>query len=103
MHRLRLDDSGRTIRVHVGDIIRVRLPGGSSGGYHRPKSTATPVRRTWATGGYPGDEDARAHFVADHHGRADLVASDDYACLHTTPRCMVPQRLWVVHVRVHRG
>jgi hypothetical protein len=100
-HRyLKESDSGRTIHVVRGDKISVRLPGGN-GGYHRPRSTdATVVERIWAAGGYPSDEDARATFVARHAGRADLTSTTDYTCLHTDPRCLPPQRQWIVHVVV---
>lgn len=93
-------DSGRTVRVDVGAIIRVRLPGGPSGGYHQPASTGTAVQRTAAAGGYPTAQPATATFVARHHGTADLTSTTDYTCLHTTPRCLPPQRTWVVHVVV---
>ena len=95
------DDSGRTIHVSRGDVIRVRLPGGSAGGYHKPRtSDRDVVRRTSASGGYPSDDDARARFVARRKGSADLTSYTDYRCLHTEPRCLPPQRQWVVHVIV---
>ena len=101
-HRyLKESDYGRTIHVVVGDKISVRLPGGSSGGYRRPRSSdSTVAQRVWAAGGYPSSDDARATFVAEHRGKADLTAVTDYPCLHTTPRCMIAQRNWVVHVVV---
>lgn len=98
---LKQSDYGRTIHVHVGDKISVRLPGGTSGGYHRPRSSnSTVAQRIWAAGGYPSADDARATFVARHRGKADLTATTDYPCLHTNPRCMIAQRIWTVHVVV---
>jgi len=95
-------DSGRTIHVARGDVIKVRLPGGSMGGYHRPRtSDGSVVDRTNAAGGYPSDDTARARFVARHRGTADLTSYTDYQCLHTEPRCLPPQRQWTVHVDVH--
>jgi hypothetical protein len=97
-------DSGSTLHVERGDIVKVRLPGGTSGGYHRPRTSDRDVlRRRWAEGGYPSDSDARAAFLARHNGTADLTSYDDYACLHTEPRCLPPQREWIVHVVVRSG
>lgn len=99
--QLGLADSGKTIHVDRGAHIVVRLPGGASGGFHRPQSSSDDqVRRTAARGGYPSQHRAVAHFIAAGPGRATLTASDDYTCLHTTPRCLPPQRQWVVHVKV---
>ena len=101
VRHLHEDDSGRTIHVSVGDVVKVRLPGGSGGGYHRPRtSDRDVVRRTFASGGYPSDEDAYARFGVRHRGTADLTSYTDYTCLHTEPRCLPPQREWVVHVVV---
>src|SRR3954447_14482215 len=103
VRHLHEDDSGRTIHVAIGDIVKVRLPGGS-GGYHRPRtSDRDVVRRTSASGGYPSDDDARASFTGRHQGRGELTSYDDYRCLHTEPRCLPPQRQWVVHVVVGRA
>ena len=95
-------DSGRTIHVELGDIIKVRLPGGAMGGYHRPRtSDGDVVRRTNAFGGYPSDHKARARFVARHRGTSDLTSYTDYTCLHTDPRCLPQQHEWTVHVVVY--
>jgi len=93
-------DSGQTIRVRVGEQVNVELPGGSGGGYHQPASSSDVMNRTAASGGYPTDQPARASFVATRAGTADLTAYDDFACLHTRPRCLPPQREWIVHVVV---
>lgn len=101
VRHLHESDSGRTIHVSRGDVIKVRLPGGSMGGYHRPRtSDGEVVERTSASGGYPSDDQARARFVARHRGTAELTSYTDYRCLHTDPRCLPPQREWTVHVIV---
>lgn len=101
--RLGLDDAGTTVHVHAGDRIVVRLPGGASGGYHRPRSSAPgSVSRTSARGGYPSETRAVAHFVAIA-GHARLHSITDFTCLHTTPQCLPPQRVWSVKVRVRAG
>lgn len=98
---VRLSDSGRTLHVERGDFVRVRLPGGASGGFHKPRTSDRDIlRRRWADGGYPSDDPARAEFRARQTGTADLTAYDDYTCLHTEPRCLPPQRQWIVHVVV---
>ena len=104
VRHLHEDDSGRTIHVLVGDIVKVRLPGGSNGGYHRPRTSDRDVlRRVSASGGYPSADDARATFRARAAGTADLTSYTDYTCLHTQPRCLPPQREWVVHIHVRQG
>lgn len=100
--RLHEDDSGRTVRVHVGERIHVRLPNDSFGGYRRPTAAGDELVRKVATGGYPTDYPARAVFVAKHRGRTDITSTTDYACLHSEPACALPQRTWTVHVRVRR-
>jgi hypothetical protein len=94
------NDSGKTIHVSVGQQVNVEL-GGSGGSYDQPQSSnSAVVQRTSASGGYPTNQPARASFVAVAKGRADLTSATDYACLHTTPRCEIAQREWIVHVVV---
>ena len=97
---LRESDSGSSIKVAVGDTIHVVLPGGAAGGYHQPESSDSSLERTKASGGYPDGADAVAVFVARSSGAADLTSITDYVCLHADPRCLPPQRQWVVHVVV---
>ncbi|MBV9291038.1 MAG: hypothetical protein JO222_01215, partial [Frankiales bacterium] len=97
-------DAESTIRPHVGDLIIVRLPGGASGGYHRPRSSDPDVvLRRHARGGFPAKADAVGRFRVVGHGRADLTSYDDFTCLHARPSCEVPQRVWTVHVKVRRA
>lgn len=93
--------SGTTVRLRTGQSVRVSLPGGANGGYHQPGSSdGTVARRTAASGGYPTDQPAQATFFAVHVGTADLSSTTDFTCLHTNPRCLPPQRQWVVHLVV---
>ncbi len=93
-------DSGQTVRIRVGEDVSVELPGGPSGGYHQPLSSSDIMKRTSASGGYPTDQPARASFVATRVGTAELTSYDDFACLHSDPRCLPAQREWIVHVIV---
>ena len=94
-------DSGRTIHLERGDVVKVRLPNSSGGGYHRPRTSDSAVmQRTNAAGGYPSDDVSRARFVAIGKGTADLTASTDYACLHSQPQCEIAQQIWTVHIVV---
>lgn len=88
------------LRLHRGDTVEVSLPGGAQGGYVRPTSSTDSLNRSSASGGYPSDQPARATFVAVKAGSADLSAQTDYTCLHSNPRCLPPQRQWIVHVIV---
>jgi hypothetical protein len=92
-------DSGDTIRLKVGQRLQVRLPAE----YRQATATYPSVLvRTSATGGYPSDNEMVAVFEARQDGTTDVESSTDYACLHATPSCALPQRLWSVHVVVTR-
>jgi hypothetical protein len=89
-------DSGAKIKLKVGDLAKVSLPSE----YDPPTAQGDVLTRVSSTGGYPTGQRLEATFRAAHTGRADITSSTDYACLHTSPMCMIPQRLWIVHVIV---
>jgi hypothetical protein len=90
-------ESGKTVRLHVGDKLRVHL--GPS--FRRPTSTDRAViHRIHYRGGYPTAADAHATFRTRSTGRADITSVTDARCLHAEPRCMIAQQSWVVHVIV---
>ena len=89
--------SNQTVRLHVGDKLRVHLPTS----FRRPTSSQPNVlKRISSWGGYPTTDDAHATFQALAVGRSDVSSETDYACLHATPRCEIAQQVWVVHVIV---
>jgi hypothetical protein len=91
--------NGKTVRLFRGQSVTVVLrPAGLS--WHVPAATGRAVRRTSASGGYPGRQPARATFLATSPGRATLGSIDDIACLHARPSCAVVQRSWQVVVFV---
>ena len=53
-----------------------------------------------ASVGFPAAGTAAATFTAIRTGTAVVTASTDYACLHTTPRCLPPQQLFTLTVTV---
>jgi len=89
-------DSGATIKLKVGEIVKVSLPAE----YDPPNAQGNELTRVSSTGGYPSGQRLEAVFRADKSGRTDITSSTDYACLHTTPMCEIAQRLWIVHVVV---
>jgi len=89
-------DSGGTIKLKVGDVVKVSLPSE----YDPPNAQSDVLTRESSSGGYPTGQRVEATFRADKSGRTDMTSSTDYACLHTTPMCGVAQRLWMVHVVV---
>jgi len=90
-------DSGSTVRMRTGDSLEVRL----DSNYDPPAAQGDDVlRRTSSTGGYPTGRPVDAVFKANAAGDADVSSTTDYSCLHSTPRCGLPQRLWSVHVIV---
>jgi len=91
--------NGTTVRLFRGQSVSVVLSGGALT-WHVPAATGNAVRRTRASGGYPGHRPARATFLATWPGRAVLSSVDDAACLHARPSCAVAQRSWRVVVFV---
>jgi hypothetical protein len=91
--------NGTTVRLFRGQSVSVVL-GDTALSWHVPVATGSSVRRTGASGGYPGHQPARATFVATWPGRAVLSSFDDIACLHTRPACAIAQRAWRVVVFV---
>jgi hypothetical protein len=89
-------DSGATIRLKVGEIVKVSLPSE----YDKPNAQSDVISRVSSTGGYPTGKPLDATFRAERVGRTDMTSTTDYACLHAQPRCMLPQREWIVHVIV---
>lgn len=89
---------GTTLRLTTGQHVRVHL---SDGSYDSPVSShpGTVVRRR-ITGGYPGSDPVDADFQAVASGSAEIQTTTDAACLHSQPRCLIPQRLWTLHVVV---
>jgi hypothetical protein len=96
-------DNGALVRVHVGQRVAVALASEGMFSWHVPAAAGAAVRRVTASGGYPGQQPARAVFLAVHSGSATLTAIDDTACLHAQPACEPPQREWRVTVVVTRG
>jgi hypothetical protein len=91
--------NGKTVRLFRGQSVSVVLRG-TALSWHVPAATGRAVRRTSASGGYPGHQPARATFLATVPGRAVLSSLDDVACLHARPSCSVAQQSWRVVVFV---
>jgi hypothetical protein len=91
--------NGRTVRLFRGQSVTVVLRRAGLS-WHVPAATGRAVRRTSASGGYPGRQPARATFLAASPGRAILSSVDDIACLHAQPSCAVAQLSWRVVVFV---
>lgn len=93
-------DSGSTVTVAIGARIEVRLdPNGGSYDPPTVDNSATFAERTHG-GGYPANTAAVAEFQALARGTAQISSQTDLACLHTTPRCLPPQREFRVTISV---
>jgi hypothetical protein len=89
-------DSGATIGLRVGDILVVSL-----GQDYRPTRHSGPaLRLSRLSGGFPTGQPLLARYYAAQLGVVDVDTMTDYACLHTTPTCGIPQRQWILHVNV---
>lgn len=63
------------------------------GSYDPPQSDNAAVLPEGAHfGGYPSDTTAVASFTAAQQGTAHVSSQTDLPCLHSTPRCLPPQR-----------
>jgi len=89
-------DSGGTIKLKVGDLVKVSLPSE----YDPATAQGSVLTRLSSSGGYPSGKPMEATFRAESTGRTDITSSTDYPCLHTQPMCGIAQRLWIVHVIV---
>src|SRR5438034_2437688 len=70
-------DSGATIRLKVGEIVKVSLPSE----YDSPIAQGNVMTRLSSTGGYPTGKPLEATFRAENAGRTDITSTTDYACL----------------------
>jgi hypothetical protein len=93
---LTVTDSGRTITLRAGQAVEVALTPGQS--WRLPQAVNGALRRSQASGGYPGSRPARAIFTAARPGTSGISSVTDARCLHASPRCEIPQRLWQVTV-----
>ena len=89
-------DDQRTVTLVVGQTLGVSL----GAEYRTPTIGGTALAQLSATGGYPTGQPLAATYRAVAAGQVDVTTQSDYACLHTTPPCTVPIRLWTVHVTV---
>jgi hypothetical protein len=92
-------DNQRTVSLKVGQTLGVSL----AAEFRTPKASGSALAPVSASGGYPTGQPVSALFRAVSPGSADVTTTSDYACLHATPPCTVPVRLWVVHVDVVAG
>ncbi|WP_433303777.1 cellulose binding domain-containing protein [Actinoplanes sp. CA-030573] len=89
-------DSQKTVTLIAGQTLGVSL----GAEYLPPTTSGAALTALSASGGYPTGQPLAALYRATTPGTADVTTRSDYACLHTTPPCTVPVRLWTVHVTV---
>lgn len=92
-------DNGATVPLRLGQRLVVDL---SAGSWTEPAAADGAVLRRDSGSGTVGGGTARATFTAAGVGNTEVTAQTDLACLHSTPRCLPPQRLFVVHVTARR-
>jgi cellulose binding protein with CBM2 domain len=89
-------DSQKTVTLVVGQTLGVSL----GADFLKPAVSGTALAQVSASGGYPGGQPLAALYRAVSPGSVDVTTHSDYSCLHATPPCAVPIRLWTVHVNV---
>ena len=100
---LTVADDGAVVRLRTGQQVAVTLTPGTFFSWHVPAAAAAAVRRVSASGGYPGQQPARAAFLAVRSGEAMLTTINDTACLHAQPACEPAQQEWRVTIIVTGG
>jgi len=88
-------DDQRTVTLVVGQTLGVSL-----GAEYVTPTAGAALAQVSASGGYPTGQPLAVLYRAVAPGQADVTTHSDNACLHTTPPCAVPIRLWTVHVTV---
>ena len=90
--------------LNRGQSVSVVLGGQGQMSWRRPvlmgRISSVVLRRTAASGGYPGSAAATATFVAVRPGTARVISYTDAACLHAKPVCEIPVELSRVTVVV---
>jgi hypothetical protein len=99
-HVLTEADGGVTVRLLSGQSVNVVLAPNRISQWHVPIASGAALRSVSSSGGYPGEEPARATFLAVRQGEAILHADTDAACLHAQLPCGMPQTRWQVTVIV---
>jgi hypothetical protein len=102
--RVGLESNGGTVVLTVGLRMVVTL----AANWTPPKEMAAgsgvtaelQLLRTVSSVGFPAPGVASATFMAVRPGTATILAVTDYPCLHTTPKCALPQQEFMVTVRV---
>jgi hypothetical protein len=89
-------DDQRSITLVAGQTLGVSL----GAEYRTPTVGGAALEQLSTTGGYPTGQPLDARYRAVAAGQVDLTTQSDYPCLHTTPPCAVPIKLWTLHVTV---
>ena len=89
-------DDQSTVTLVVGQTLGVSL----GAEFLTPTVGGAALARLSTSGGYPTGQPLAALYRAVAPGSVDVTTHSDYACLHATPPCSVPIRLWSVHVNV---
>lgn len=92
-------DDGKSYTLHRGDTLDVGLAGGTYHWTPPMSSDENVLRRTGAASG-TADGGTWASFSAQSAGHADVSSTGDPPCRQASPPCMVPSRLFQVHVTV---
>ncbi|MDQ2789304.1 MAG: hypothetical protein M3Y73_06200 [Actinomycetota bacterium] len=84
--------------MDIGGRVHIDLsPNG--GNYDQPHTDSPRVlHEDNHSGGYPATSAAVADFTVIGLGTAQITSQTDYACLHTNPRCLPPQRKFIVTI-----
>lgn len=93
--------NGAVVTLRVGQHLVLTL----AGSWRPPRVSSrsgaarSPIRAD-SSRGYPDSPPATGHFSAVATGTGRVTAVTDAACFHSTPRCLMAQRMFAVTVHV---
>ena len=93
-------DSGKTVSLHVGQLLVVQLHGSSAFHYSAPQTSKPSVLAQLSSSADDSSGDANGQFRGEQAGQADVTSIGDPPCRHASTPCGQYSQAWRVTVNV---